>query len=35
MVEATGKDLPEEPEAVIWDLHIQTAFLKPTPYYAK
>lgn len=36
MVEATGKDLPEEPEAVIWDLYIQTAFLKTTPYhYAK
>ena len=36
VVEATGKDLPEEPEAAIWDLHVQTGFLKPAPYhYAK
>lgn len=36
MVKATGEDLPEEPEALIWDLYIQTAFLKFTPYhYAK
>lgn len=36
MVEATGKNLPEEPEVLLWDLYIWTAFLKSSPHhYAK